>query len=40
MSHYNPVDIKIINTAKKHPNAIINGFTEIKDKKPFFSAHP
>ena len=36
----NPVDIKkIINTAKKHPNAVINGFTEIKDKKTFYSPH-
>ena len=23
-------------TAKKHPNAVINGFTEIKDKKTFY----
>ena len=36
----NPVDIKkIINTAKKYPNAVINGFTEIKDKKTFYSPH-
>ena len=34
----NPNDIKkIIKYAKKNPNQIINGFTEIKDKKLFYS---
>ena len=34
----NPRDIKkIIKYAKKFPNEIINGFTEIKEKKLFFS---
>ena len=34
----NPKDIrKIIEYAKKHPNEIINGFTEIKEKKQFYS---
>ena len=34
----NPKDIrKIIEYAKKHPNQIINGFTEIKEKKQFYS---
>ncbi len=36
----NPEDIKkIIRTAKKYPQKIINGFTEIKDKKIFYSPH-
>ena len=36
----NIADIKkIINTAKKFPNAVINGFAEIKDKKTFYSPH-
>ncbi len=36
----NPADIKkIIDTAKKYPNTVINGFTEIKDKKIFYSPH-
>ncbi len=36
----NPVDIrKIIRLAKKHPKKVINGFTEIKDKKMFNSPH-
>jgi len=34
----NPFDIKkIINYAKKNPDLIINGYTEIKDKKMFYS---
>tara|TARA_Y100000768_G_C23971591_1_gene680844 strand:- start:1311 stop:2033 length:723 start_codon:yes stop_codon:yes gene_type:complete len=34
----NPADIKkIINAAKKNPDLVINGFTEIKDKKMFYS---
>ena len=34
----NPLDIKkIIRCAKKYPKIIINGFTEIKEKKIFFS---
>ena len=34
----NPKDIKkIIEHAKKNPNQVINGFTEIKDKKQFYS---
>jgi 3-deoxy-manno-octulosonate cytidylyltransferase (CMP-KDO synthetase) len=34
----NPKDIKkIIEHAKKNPNQIINGFTDIKDKKQFYS---
>ena len=36
----NPSDIKkIIRTAQKYPNKVINGFTEIKDKKMFNSPH-
>ena len=36
----NPSDIKkIIRTAMKYPNKVINGFTEIKDKKMFNSPH-
>ena len=36
----NPKDIKkIIKFAKRKPNEIINGYTEIKDKKDFFSSH-
>jgi len=36
----NPADIKkIINSAKKHPNKVINGFTKIKDKNMFNSTH-
>tara|TARA_B100000900_G_scaffold406549_1_gene417744 strand:+ start:123 stop:845 length:723 start_codon:yes stop_codon:yes gene_type:complete len=36
----NPLDIKkIIRTAMKYPNKVINGFTEIKDKKMFNSPH-
>ena len=36
----NPADIKkIINVAKKYPNSVINGFTEIKDKNMFYSSH-
>tara|TARA_Y200000002_G_C22537107_1_gene602308 strand:+ start:215 stop:952 length:738 start_codon:yes stop_codon:yes gene_type:complete len=36
----NPKDIKkIIKFAKQNPNEIINGYTEIKDKKDFFSSH-
>ena len=36
----NPADIKkIIKYAKKFPNQIINGFTDIKDKKSFYSAN-
>jgi len=35
-----PSDIKkIIKTAMKYPNKVINGFTEIKDKKMFNSPH-
>jgi len=34
----NPKDIKnIIEYAKKHPNVIINGFTEIKEERQFYS---
>jgi 3-deoxy-manno-octulosonate cytidylyltransferase (CMP-KDO synthetase) len=34
----NPKDIRnIIEYAKKHPDVIINGFTEIKEKKQFYS---
>ena len=34
----NPKDIKkIVNFAKKNPNLIINGYTEIKDKEMFYS---
>ena len=34
----NPKDIrKIVNFAKKNPNLIVNGYTEIKDKKMFNS---
>ena len=37
---YNPSDIrKIIRTARKYPNKVINGFTKIKDKKMFNSPH-
>ena len=33
----NPIDLKkLITTAKKYPNEIINGYTEIKDKKLFY----
>ena len=36
----NPSDIKkMIKTAMKYPNKVINGFTEIKDKKMFNSPH-
>tara|TARA_X000000950_G_scaffold289220_1_gene410965 strand:- start:4521 stop:5246 length:726 start_codon:yes stop_codon:yes gene_type:complete len=36
----NPSDIKkIINYAKKYPNTVINGFTEIKDRNTFNSPH-
>ncbi len=36
----NPLDIKkIIKTARKYPNKVINGFAEIKDKKMFNSPH-
>mgnify|MGYP001312595489 CR=1 FL=1 len=36
----NPADIKkIISSAKKYPNKVINGFTEIKDKNMFNSPH-
>ena len=28
---------KILNFAKKNPNLIVNGYTEIKDKKMFYS---
>ena len=36
----NPNDIKkVINYAKKYPNIVINGFTEIKDAKEFNSSH-
>ena len=36
----NPLDIiKLIDNAKKFPNEIINGYTEITDKKLFFSPH-
>ena len=36
----NPSDIrKVIDNAKKFPNEIINGYTEITDKKLFFSPH-
>ena len=36
----NPADIKkIISSAKKYPNKVINGFTEIKDKNMFKSPH-
>ena len=36
----NPNDIKkVINYAKKNPNVVINGFTEIKDTKEFNSSH-
>ena len=30
---------KIITSVKKNPNLVINGFTEIKDKKMFNSPH-
>lgn len=34
----NPKDIKkLINVAKKYPNQVINGYTEIKDKKLYYS---
>ena len=34
----NPEDIKkILNFAKKNPSLIVNGYTEIKDKKMFYS---
>lgn len=34
----NPEDIKkIVNFAKKNPSLIVNGYTEIKDKKMFYS---
>ena len=36
----NPSDIrKIIRTARKYPNKVINGFTKIKDKNMFTSPH-
>ena len=36
----NPLDIKkLLITAKKNPKTIINGYTEIKDKKLFYSVH-
>lgn len=36
----NTSDIKkLINYAKKYPKEIINGYTEIKDKKLFYSGH-
>ena len=36
----NPSDIKkLLITAKKYPKTIINGYTEIKDKKLFYSGH-
>ena len=36
---FNPNDLnKLINIAKKKPREIINGYTEIKDKKLFFSS--
>ena len=34
----NPVDIKkIVNFAKRNPNMIVNGYTEIKNKEMFYS---
>ena len=36
---FNPNDLKmLIKEAKKRPNEVINGYTEIKDKKLFFSS--
>jgi 3-deoxy-manno-octulosonate cytidylyltransferase (CMP-KDO synthetase) len=36
----NPSDIKkLLVTAKRYPKTIINGYTEIKDKKLFYSGH-
>jgi len=36
---FNPNDLKmLINEARKKPNEIINGYTEIKEKKLFFSS--
>ena len=36
----NPSDIKkLLITAQKYPKTIINGYTEIKDKKLFYSGH-
>ena len=36
---FNPIDLKIlIKEAKKNPEEIINGYTEIKDKKLFFNS--
>ena len=36
---FNPSDLKkLIETAKKKPNEIINGYTEIKDKDLFFNS--
>ena len=36
---FNPTDLKkLIKEAKKKPNEIINGYTEIKDEKLFFSS--
>ncbi|MDC1014823.1 3-deoxy-manno-octulosonate cytidylyltransferase [Candidatus Pelagibacter sp.] len=36
---FNPIDLKkLIKEAEKKPNDIINGYTEIKDKKLFFSS--
>ena len=36
----NPADIKkLLKAAKKNPKTIINGYTEIKDKKLFYSGH-
>lgn len=36
---FNPIDLKkLINCALKNPNEIINGYTEIKDKKLYISS--
>ena len=36
---FNPIDLKIlIKEAKKNPEEILNGYTEIKDKKLFFNS--
>ena len=36
----NPADIrKLLKAAKKYPKSIINGYTEIKNKKLFYSEH-
>ena len=38
-SFFNPKDLKkLIETAEKNPNEIINGYTEIKDKDLFFNS--